>query len=153
MANPSEAFSRLILTAWVGSMWAVGYLVAPTLFQMLGDRALAGNVAGRLFSYVAWMGLIGGGCLLALRVWRMRLSVLTSLYAWVLVVMLLLTAAGHFGIQPLMAQLKTEALPREVMQSVVRDRFATWHGISSVLYLVQSLLGVVLVWLSGGQRR
>jgi hypothetical protein len=31
------------------------------------------------------------------------------------------------------------------MQSVVRDRFATWHGVSSVLYLVVSLLGVLLV--------
>jgi hypothetical protein len=31
------------------------------------------------------------------------------------------------------------------MQSIVRDRFAAWHGVSSVLYLIQSLLGLVLV--------
>ena len=59
--------------------------------------------------------------------------------------MLLLTLAGHFGIQPIMAQIKLDALPREVMDSLLRDRFATWHGISSVLYLLQSLLGVMLV--------
>ena len=51
----------------------------------------------------------------------------------------------RFGIQPLLAQLKADALPREVMESVLRSRFATWHGVSSILYLVQSLLGLVLV--------
>ncbi|MCH2219439.1 MAG: hypothetical protein MK097_03810 [Dechloromonas sp.] len=61
----------------------------------------------------------------------------------------LLTAASQFGIQPLMAQLKADALPREVMESVLRDRFAAWHGISSILYLVQSLLGLWLVVWSG----
>ena len=54
------------------------------------------------------------------------------------------------GWQPL-AQLKADALPREVMESVLRDRFATWHGISSILYLVQSLLGLCLVvWSARG---
>ena len=55
--------------------------------------------------------------------------------------MALLAAASQFGIQPLLAQLKADALPREVMASVLRDRFATWHGISSILYLMQSGLG------------
>ena len=34
---------------------------------------------------------------------------------------------------------------REVMESVFRDRFVAWHGIASVLYLVQSVLGAALV--------
>jgi len=38
-------------------MWSIGYIVAPTLFGMLGDRTLAGNVAGRLFSIVGWIGI------------------------------------------------------------------------------------------------
>jgi hypothetical protein len=63
--------------------------------------------------------------------------------------MALMTIASQFGIQPLMAQLKADAMPREVMESVLRDRFAAWHGISSILYLVQSLLGLWLVIWSG----
>jgi hypothetical protein len=63
--------------------------------------------------------------------------------------MLAMTAISMFGIQPLLAQLKAEALPREVMESVLRDRFATWHGISSILYLIQSLLGLLVVVGSG----
>jgi uncharacterized membrane protein YhaH (DUF805 family) len=64
---------------------------------------------------------------------------------WLVLAMLLLTAASLFGIQPLLAQLKADALPREVMESVLRDRFATWHGVSSILYLLQSVLGVLVV--------
>jgi hypothetical protein len=59
--------------------------------------------------------------------------------------MLVLTLLSQFGIQPLLAQLKADALPREVMESVLRNRFATWHGVSSILYLVQSVLGLLLV--------
>jgi hypothetical protein len=35
------------------------------------------------------------------------------------------------------------------MESVLRDRFAAWHGVSSVLYIIQSLLGAALVVLLG----
>jgi hypothetical protein len=67
--------------------------------------------------------------------------------------MVLLTIAGHFGVQPILAKLKADALPRQVMESALRDRFATWHGVSSVLYLVQSLLGLWLVlWQERGKR-
>ena len=64
---------------------------------------------------------------------------------WLVLVMLLLTVAGYFGVQPILAQLKADSFPREVMESALRDRFAAWHGVSSVVYLVQSLLGLILV--------
>jgi len=59
--------------------------------------------------------------------------------------MLLLALAGHFGIQPFLAQLKAAALPSDVMQSVFASRFKTWHGVASIAYLLQCLLGFVLV--------
>jgi hypothetical protein len=59
--------------------------------------------------------------------------------------MLLLVVTGHFGIQPILAQLKAQALPADVMQSVFADRFRTWHGVASIGYLIESLLGIVLV--------
>ncbi len=63
--------------------------------------------------------------------------------------MLLLTVAGQFGVQPILAQMKMDSLPREVMESALRDRFAAWHGVSSIVYLIQSLLGLMLVALQG----
>ncbi len=67
--------------------------------------------------------------------------------------MLAATLLSHFGIQPLMAELKLEALPKPVMESALRDRFALWHGVSSGFYLLQTLLGVALVVLQGRGRK
>jgi predicted cobalt transporter CbtA len=66
-------------------------------------------------------------------------------FFWAVMVMLLLTLAGQFGIQPILAQLKAQAGAIDVMQSVFADRFRTWHGVASIAYLIESLLGVVLV--------
>lgn len=135
------------ITLWVGGLWAIGYIVAPTLFhELAGNRALAGNLAGRMFAMIAWVGI--GCAIYLLSFMLLRRSVagaFRSSVFWLVLVMLLLTLAGHFGVQPILAQLKAEALPREVMESVIRDRFARWHGISSVLYLIQSLLGAALL--------
>jgi hypothetical protein len=59
--------------------------------------------------------------------------------------MLLLTLAQQFGISPVMQGLKDQALPKDVMSSLFRDRFQTWHGVSSIVYLMQTLLGLILV--------
>lgn len=149
MRKLSEALYFVIVTLWVGGMWAIGYLVAPVLFASLGDRQLAGMIAGKLFALIGWIGLGSAAYLLLFLISRAGSRVLKSSVFWLVVVMLLLTAASQFGIQPLMAQLKADALPREVMASVLRDRFAAWHGISSILYLLQSLLGLGLVVWSG----
>ncbi len=57
----------------------------------------------------------------------------------------MLTLAGHFGIAPIIAKLKADAMPADVMHSVFADRFETWHGVASIAYAIQSLLGLVLV--------
>jgi hypothetical protein len=45
-----------------------------------------------------------------------------------------------------MQALKDQAMPQAVMESVFADRFARWHGVSSILYLIQSALGLLLIW-------
>lgn len=130
---------------WVGGLWVVGYLAAPTLFYNLDDRMLAGMLAGKMFGHIAWLGLVCGGWLLVFRLSRQGVDALKQGFFWIVLVMLILTAAQKFGIQPLMQQLKDEAMPKDVMESLFRDRFATWHGISSAVYLVESLLGLALI--------
>lgn len=137
----TEALYSLTITLWVGALFAIGYLAAPTLFTQLTDRTLAGSLAGEM-------------CLAGHRLWRLSAAVSAgpARLRRVQVVSVLagaadagLDRAGYFGIQPILAQLKADALPRQVMESALRDRFATWHGISSILYLIESLLGVALV--------
>jgi hypothetical protein len=147
----SEALYLVCITLWVGGLWAIGYLTAPILFASLGDRQLAGVVAGKLFALIGWIGLGSAVYLLVFLLARLGQRFFRSSVFWLVLLMALLTVASQFGIQPLMAQLKADALPREVMESVLRDRFVAWHGVSSILYLIQSLLGLwLVVWANRG---
>ncbi len=153
MRKLSEAFYLTAITLWVGGLWTLGYIAAPVLFASLGDRQLAGLVAGKLFALIGWIGLGSAAYLLIFLFARQGARALKSAVFWLVLLMALMAAASQFGIQPLMAQLKADALPREVMESVLRDRFSTWHGVSSILYLLQSLLGLwLVVWSSRGLR-
>lgn len=149
MGRFAEALQSITATLWVGAMWGIGYIVAPVLFSRLGDRALAGLIAGKLFSLIAWIGIACAIYLLLFRMVRYGGGVFKQGVFWILLLMLALVCAGEFGVQPIMAALKEEALPKQVMESVLRDRFAAWHGVSSVLYIIQSLLGAALVVLLG----
>lgn len=153
MTRTAEALYHLCIALWVGGMAAVGYLAAPVLFRLIADRALAGAIAGEMFSLTAWLGIACGLYLIAFLCVRDGARAPRSRIFWVVLAMLTLTVAGKFGIQPLLAELKRDALPRQVMESALRDRFATWHGISSGIFLVQSALGVLLViWQDRGRR-
>lgn len=136
----------LLATLWVGSMWTIGYIVAPTLFATLADRMLAGMIAGKLFRIEAWLSLVGAVALIAL---IYRDSGVDSKgrkhLVWILSGMLACTLAGYFGLQPFMAALKESAVDG-MMDAEARSRFGMLHGVASVFYLVQSILGGLLVW-------
>lgn len=149
--NLSEALYLVVLTLWVGGLWVIGYLVAPVLFASLESRQVAGLIAGKLFALIGWVGLGSAAYLLLFLLLRWGGQAIKRGLFWLILLMTLLTLVSQFGLQPVMAQLKADALPREVMESVLRDRFATWHGISSILYLMQSMLGLwVVVWMNRG---
>ena len=144
MTRLAEYLFVLALALWVGALWSIGYISAPVLFNALADHALAGSLAGKQFVIVAWLGMGCSAYLLIFLLAKDGLIALKSAGFWLILLMLLLTLAGHFGIEPMLDKLRLQAMPREVMQSMVRDRFATWHGIASLLYLIQSVLGIVL---------
>ena len=150
MRRVADALYQAAIVAWVGGMWAIGYLAAPVLFASLGDRQLAGVVAGKLFSLIGWIGLGCAAYIVLCLISRWRGQVFRHSAFWLTLIMGGLVAVGQFGLQPLMVQLKADAWPRDVMESVLRDRFVAWHGVSSILYLVQSVLGLWLV-LAGGR--
>ena len=141
----TDALQSIVVTLWVGGLWAIGLIVTPLLFHALANRAEAGMLAGQLFAAVTYIGLGCGFFLLLFRLARFGAQAFGQLFFWSVLLMMALAAAAHFGVQPIMASLKQQALPSEVMQSLFRDRFATWHGMSSALYLVECLLGLVLV--------
>jgi hypothetical protein len=153
MKSLTAGIYSIALTLWIGGLWAIGYIVAPALFYTLDDRALAGGLAGKLFTLIAYIGIGCAAYLLLYRLVRFGGACFKHGIFWIVLIMLLLTITGEFGVQPLLASLKHQALPREVMESVLRDRFMAWHGVASILYLIQSVLGLLLVWLQGHDPR
>ena len=145
MKNLSGNLASLLVTAWVGGLWAVGYLAVPVLFYTQPDRQLAGMLAGQMFTLVGYLGMVCGLYLLFQRIYMSgRASFRQALFR-IVAVMLLITLVLQFGIQPVMANLKLEALPLDVMHSKFAGQFRILHGVSSISYLIQSLLGVFLV--------
>ena len=135
------ATERILLTLWVGSLWVAGFVVAPLLFAELDDRALAGSIAGSLFTLTSYIGLLCGSLLLVLN------AVMSRRINWravVIVCMLLLVVIGQFVITPMVAELRVQGLTDT-------PRFGQMHGVASVLFLITSVLGLVLV--AAGQKR
>jgi hypothetical protein len=147
MSQIAEGFQFLAVTLWVGALWTVGLMVAPTLFQFVPDRIVAGSIAGRLFTYTALLGLGCGAYLLSFRLTRFGAHAFRHAFFLVALLMVILGLVGQFGVQPILEGLREQALPRQVMESVLRDRFAAWHGVASVLYVIECALGVALVLL------
>jgi len=134
-ANLIPPLERILLTLWVGSLWVVGFIVAPVLFTELNDRALAGSTAGTLFTVTSYIGLASGSVLLLLNaVVRKRIN----WRALALLGMLSLIVIGQFVITPMVADLRLQGLTDT-------PRFGQLHGVASVLFLLTSVLGLVLV--------
>ena len=137
-----QATERVLLTAWVGGLWAIGYLAAPVLFKVLEDRRMAGELAGHMFKVVAIMGLVCGAVLLILAIQRHGARRLRSWRVWTLVAMIILVAIGLFVLQPMIQDVKAQGL---VEGSEQVRRFGILHGVSSILYLLTSVGGLALV--------
>lgn len=146
MKNFADGLAAILLVLWVGGLWAIGGIAAPTLFAEIPDRQLAGNVAGELFRWIAWVGIAAGSYLLIHRLGRDGFQALKRAFFWIVLIMLLLALGRHFGIQPILQALKDQAMPQAVMESAFRSRFAAWHGVSSIVYLIEGVLGLILVW-------
>jgi len=136
----------LVAVFWAGSLWTVGYLVAPTLFATLHDSALAGTIVGSLLRTEAWVSIICAALLYVLvsvagtldAVQKRRLTILIG-------AMLACALAIYLGVQPVMASLKEAAGATPMRQSPQWTQFAILHGVSQLLYVVESVLAAVLV--------
>ncbi|MDH5534145.1 MAG: DUF4149 domain-containing protein [Betaproteobacteria bacterium] len=147
----AHALQSIAVTLWVGGLWVAGFILVPLLFARLGSP-LAGALAGKVFELIAYIGIGCATYLLAYRLARAGAGSLKQAFFWIVLVMLVFTLAGEFGVQPILKSLKAEALPKKVMESVLRERFNTWHGIASGLYVIESALGLILVVLLGKGR-
>jgi hypothetical protein len=126
-------------------VWAVSYLAAPSAFAVL-DSTQAGNVVGVMLTRLAWLSIV-----LAPLLWLVSLRC-ADLDArrrrWIVGLaggMLVCSLIVYLGLQPTMAAIREIAGPAGVRASPQWGTFAALHGVSQLLYLIQSVLGAILV--------
>lgn len=144
---PHRVF-RLLSAVWVGSLLTIGYAVAPVLFKTL-ERMTAGSVAAQLFRIEAIVGIVCGVLLLALSNQQVRRG--GNEYRrvrWIVAAMVVCVLVGYFALQPFMNALRVAAMDAgtDIANSPYASRFGMLHGVSSVFYLVESVLGLMLIW-------
>ena len=114
-----------LAAAWWVSLTMLGFVVVPLLFVYLPTPAMAGTMAGHLFSAQTWISMVCAVVLLVLHkpvglpatAWRLALLGLACAVAaeWI--------AAPHI---------------------VARDNLALWHRLGSGMYLVQWLCAIAV---------
>ncbi len=120
---------RVLLVLWAGSLWSLTW-VTSTLFYRQPDRALAGALAGHLFSIETYVGLAVAGLGLVLPgrtkfFWGYLAAALLALNEWVL--------------RPVMVEARLHGSHDGLT-------FGAWHGVSALLYGVACIATLVLIW-------
>jgi hypothetical protein len=135
---------------WWGSLTTLGFFVVPMLFQHLPTKALAGNMAARLFEVQTWVSV---GCglvlLLILRPKRIQNHINTENNAKSDVNMALAgvfpasTAIIFVAFGVLMSMLVAFGVSPRI---VVRENLMLWHAVGSLMYLAQWVCAGVVLW-------
>lgn len=135
---------RLAVSFWIGGVALFTFVLTPVIFKV-NDRDAAGRIVGTLFpAYFRWGLACGALALIGLLFVRGENF---KPAAFLLVLMLALTAYQAFFIEPRAALLKKE-IPSFVTTSKdhpLRKEFSRLHGISAVCNLSVFAGGVALI--------
>lgn len=135
---------NVLLSLWVGGMWAIGYIAVPVLFATIEDKSVAGAVAGRLFTISGWVGFCAAALLAILWLMRLGKGAFTTPRFPVLLLALVLLLVNLLIVQP-------EIIAAHQSASTGSEDFALLHRAAGVLYMLVSVIGLGLVAFSGHQ--
>ena len=139
----------VVASLWVGGFVTVGYLITPILFSALGDRQVAGMVAGNIFRAEAYLSIaLSLVLMLAANFLVSKGENAYRLIRWILLAMLACATGAGLVLIPWMSSLRDQANADSisVMASSSAALFSRLHGVSSSLFVVQGLLGITLLW-------
>jgi len=138
-----------------GGLTTIGFLVTPTLFNVLVDKQVAGMIAGEIFKNASFFSLIISVFLLIYANLLVKRGVNQyRIIRWLLFASIVLTLVGTFIIQPMMIEWRDTALNQgmPVMQSPYASRFAMFHHISSAMFTIEVLLCFWVFWTASKTR-
>ncbi|MDQ2929030.1 MAG: DUF4149 domain-containing protein [Pseudomonadota bacterium] len=141
MASLPGRFAAWLAGLWAGTIAAIGFVAAPTLFAALA-RADAGRVVARLFEIDAYIGLAAGAILLMLAMrasdaMRPAGSSRFSVELMLVLAALFCIVAGHFAVQPMI---------ESVRRGEAGPSFALLHGVATLFFVVKFVAVAVLAW-------
>ncbi len=132
---------RVVLTAWAGALWSIGYVASPLLFRALEDTSLAAELSGVLTGAVAWISIL---CAVILVPAQLRYRVRPWAAHWRLWLVVGLTGMivlGELVVRPPMEALMEQADDVAYLASL---------RVAESLYFIASAMALVLV--IGGPR-
>jgi hypothetical protein len=124
----------LSLALWIGSIFFFASVVAPALFSILPSRTAAGLVVSRSLANLHWIGLV---CALVFLLATLLLALIeggpTPFHRsdLLIVLMMAITLATHFGVERRMNHLKEdmgiiETIPQTDARRVEFNRLHIW---------------------------
>lgn len=144
MSIPHRRWSRAMLmlaALWWGGISGIAFVAVPVLFAQLGSPAVAGPVAAWLFAFVCKLSVVVG-CVLLLcyaqkRPLRLDKKTRAALFLMVLAV--------------LAAVLQDTVVANLIVTArATGGNLKLWHGLGSVLVLLQWLAAGWQVWFLSG---
>ncbi len=139
--------AALLTGAWFGMQLMAGYIAVPILFRYL-NKIMAGQIAGELFAIVAYFGLFAWAVAYVtirtaiVEYGRYNPRTTTGLNG--IGAMLLLLSINQFFVTPVIDALKHNQ--HHWLHDWLSGSFAVWHGVSSSIYLLCSILGGALLF-------
>lgn len=145
----------LVLTLWVGAMFAFGALYAPVLFRSLPSRDSAGAIAGETLARIDTLGLVAGGILVLVTI----LQAIDPSVRWpvdlgriiLAAVMLALVIVSSVSVRPRVTAVRQQMgkpIDEFAADDPLRVEYNRHHRLSRLLFSINLLLGVGLIALS-----
>jgi hypothetical protein len=124
----------LLSTAlWWGSLSTIGFVVVPLLFARMQTKQMAGQLAGQLFQYQAYVTWACAGLLLLIGYQQARRASRAFRVSEnsLLVTGLLFSLIVYFVVAP---------------QISARQNLKLWHSLGTALFVGQWICATVLLW-------
>ena len=144
----------LSLVAWIGGLIFFAFVLAPTVFSVLPNTHLAGNVVRSALSKLHWIAIVSGIIFLISSLLLSRITGGTPhLFAprnILIVLMLILTSISQFGIMPRMDKLRATIgdFASVAANNPAKIQFDSLHVWSTRVEGVVLLLGLIAVYLT-----
>ena len=128
---------------WWGTLTTLGFFVVPMLFQHLPTKALAGNMAARLFEAQTWVS-VGCGLVLLLLLRSKHSNTLDNEGNSALAGVFIDSNAIIFvSLGMLIALLVTFGVSPRI---VARENLMLWHVVGSLMYFAQWVCAGIVLW-------